>query len=81
MDPNETLKKMLSLATDIQTAVDALDEDDLDEPDLRAADLASAVQDLHTWIQKGGSLPSAWQTCTVCGLIGGGHTCCPPEED
>lgn len=63
MDPNETLHRILAVA---QLIVDSEDDDELGEEGARqvilnnADDLASAVLDLHSWIKKGGFLPTEW---------------------
>ena len=55
MDPNATLAIMLDRAECIQASVDAGNE-----VDHEASELADAVMNLHTWLQKGGFLPEQW---------------------
>ena len=53
MDPDATLKEILGFIKDI------FDEEDKQTPS--AIDLANHVESLHTWITKGGYLPTAWK--------------------
>jgi hypothetical protein len=53
MDPDATLAKIRELATKIVNA-DELGPDDV-------FNLASYVEDMDTWLSKGGFLPLAWQ--------------------
>lgn len=53
MDPNETLRKMLDLSAEVLRGDDSEDN---------CIALAQAVEDMHTWIIKGGFLPDRWKT-------------------
>lgn len=58
MDPNETLKRILSLAAE------RLDDDqDLsnDEVYSLSYDLADLISGLDGWLSKGGFLPERWE--------------------
>jgi hypothetical protein len=60
MDPNKNLEEQLKIAYDIIRRVDESEEDlvDLDTDDcIRLAELVSG---LHSWLRKGGALPSDW---------------------
>lgn len=66
MDPDATLQIMLDRARVIIEAIDGAG-DDVDAALVGAAildeanELAEAVQNLDTWIRKGGAVPSAWK--------------------
>lgn len=57
MDPNANLEEMLSLANEIQQAID--EDDDPDPCDVDR--LTELVIALDGWISGGGFLPSRWQ--------------------
>lgn len=57
MDPNAALAEIVQLANAV------LDDEAITYPDNLGADataLATAVQELHTWLSAGGFLPAAW---------------------
>lgn len=56
MDPNEALRQIRELITELQ-AVDFDDE--------RIPALTNAVSDLDSWLSAGGYLPDAWKRFAV----------------
>lgn len=59
MDPDTVLQEIMATANHIVTAPDDAYPDDV-------VDLADKITSLHTWLSKGGFLPTAW-TSTVRG--------------
>ena len=57
MDPNETLKRMRTLASEVLELADggAYEEDD------KVTELAEAVEALDSWLSLGGFKPKAWK--------------------
>ena len=53
MDPNANLSEQLELANQIIANHNYENED--------AVQLATLVQELHTWLIKGGALPIVWK--------------------
>ena len=66
MDPNANLKEMLELARELIDVEDGIDTDDL----VDVGRLAELIIDLHSWIENGGFLPSAWQPKTGAEVVG-----------
>ena len=58
MDPNETLRQMIALASRIESADFPTTWNDRWNDSVV---LAGLVRDLHEWIIKGGFLPDRWE--------------------
>lgn len=56
MDPNETLRRMRVLASDLD------DNPTLDTVESVAYGLAECVTALDDWLSRGGFLPEAWES-------------------
>jgi hypothetical protein len=57
MDPNAALVTIVRLSNKIQFAVGAGQEVSKDD----ATELAETINGLHSWICRGGSLPTSWE--------------------
>lgn len=78
MDPDETLKKIRSLSSDVQEGIKELEQVDQGESEADAAtildniksdaeDLATAAFDLDQWLIGGGFLPRSWKKASKRG--------------
>jgi hemerythrin len=56
MDPNETLKRIRELLTELEDG----DEEMSDEMSCLVSDLAEHWDGLDAWLRKGGFLPADW---------------------